>query len=103
MIKLLVDNWHDNATLNIYNITGTLVNEASESVNINSMIVIDWTNQSPVLTTLEHGISATIELEGGTNAHMISITGIQSGNITITEIFSAREFGVVSVEDEEQI
>ena len=103
VIKLSVDNWHDNATLNIYNITGTLVNEASESVNINSMIVIDWTNQSPVLTTLEHGISATIELEGGTNAHMISITGIQSGNITITEIFSAREFGIVSVEEEEQI
>lgn len=96
IIAISVDNWHDNSTMNIYNLTGDIEDINSNTVQINSMIVIDWMNKSPITTKISDNITCTIELEDGTNSQIITISGINSGTITLVEKFSSREFGIVN-------
>ncbi len=92
-IKLSVDNWHDNATLNIYNLIFTDLKDANdEDTNLNCIISIDWKDQADHTYTFGD-IAITIGLEEDTNAHTFTITGINSGKITINELFSSRQFG----------
>ena len=54
--------------------------------------MLDWKDQT--IKTYKFGaITISTELQSGTNAHVITINGIASGKITLTEVFSAREFG----------
>ena len=92
-IKLSVDNWHDNATLNIYNLIFTELKDSNDKdVNLNCIISIDWKDQTDHTYTFGD-IAITIGLETDTNAHTFTITGINSGKITINELFSSRQFG----------
>lgn len=92
-IKLSVDNWHDNATLNIYNLIFTDLKDINdEDTNLNCIITIDWNDQADHTYTFGD-ITITIGLEEDTNAHTFTITGINSGKITINELFSSRQFG----------
>lgn len=96
VISISVDNWHDNNTMNVYNITGTIEDINGNSVQINSMIIIDWMVKSPIVTKISDNVTCTIELEDGTNSQIITISGINSGIITLIEKFSSREFGITS-------
>lgn len=92
-IKLSVDNWHDNATLNIYNLIFTdLKDSDNKDTNLNCIITIDWKDQADHTYTFG-SITITIGLEEDTNAHTFTIKGINSGKITINELFSSRQFG----------
>lgn len=92
-IKLSVDNWHDNATLNIYNLIFTNLKDSdNKDTNLNCIITIDWKDQADHTYTFGN-ITITIGLEEDTNAHTFTIKGINSGKITINELFSSRQFG----------
>lgn len=87
------DNWHDNATLNVYNAVFTdLIDANGESMNLSCLLMLDWKDQT-VKTYNFGGVSINTQLQADTNSHMITINGITSGKITLTEVFSAREFG----------
>jgi hypothetical protein len=92
-VVLSVDNWHDNATLNIYRITfDSCVDINGNSVNLDVEIMIDWTNQTK--KTLKFGaVEISIELQSGTYAHLFTISNITSATITIINPFMARTFG----------
>ena len=92
-VVLSVDNWHDNSTLNIYSTTFTdLIDSNGASMDLSCLLMIDWKDQTT--KTYKFGnVTITIQLQSGTNGHMITISGITSGKITMVEPFSAREFG----------
>lgn len=92
-VILSVDNWHDNSTLNVYKATFTdLVDSNGNNVNFECLLMLDWKDQ--VTKTYKFGdVTISTELQSGTNAHVITIDGITSGKITLTEVFAAREFG----------
>lgn len=92
-VVLSVDNWHDNATLNVYNATFTdLIDSTGASVSLTCLLMLDWADQTTKIYTFGNVIITT-SLQADTNAHLITIGGITSGKITLTEPFSAREFG----------
>ena len=92
-VTVSTDNWHDNATLNVYNAVFTdLIDSNGESMNLSCLLMLDWKDQT-AKTYNFGGISITTRLQADTNSHMITISGITSGKITLTEVFSAREFG----------
>ena len=94
-IHLNVDNWHDNASLDVYHIVFTdLIDQINNAMDLDTIIVIDWDNNDTLDYTYTFG-NVTIKafLESGTNAHSFTINGITSGKITITELFAARQFG----------
>lgn len=87
------DNWHDNATLNVYSAVFTdLVDINGNAINLSCLLMLDWKDQTTKTYTFG-GVTITTELQEGTNSHLITINGITSGKITLTEVFSAREFG----------
>lgn len=92
-VVLSVDNWHDNSTLNVYNATFTdLIDSNGTAVDLSCLLMLDWKDQAT--KTYKFGsVTITTQLQSGTNAHMITISGITSGKITLVEPFSAREFG----------
>ena len=93
-IATYVDNWHDNATFNLYLLTfNDLIDANGNPVNLNCTIPIDWTNQTRE-DYIFGGITISIELETGTNSHLFTISGITSGKITIIDQFDCRLFGV---------
>lgn len=92
-LTVSTDNWHDNATLNVYNAVFTdLIDSNGESMNLSCLLMLDWKDQT-AKTYNFGGVSITTQLQADTNSHMITISGITSGKITLTEVFSAREFG----------
>lgn len=92
-VTVSTDNWHDNATLNVYNAVFTdLIDSNGESMNLSCLLMLDWKDQT-AKTYNFGGVSITTQLQADTNSHMIAINGITSGKITLTEVFSAREFG----------
>ena len=94
-VKVNVDNWHDNATLNVYNlIFDNLIDSNGNRVNLNTTVVFNWKDQSTNVYTLGN-ITISTKYEENTNAHTIIIGGINSGILTMTEVFSARQFGVI--------
>ena len=87
------DNWHDNATLNVYSAVFTdLVDSNGNAINLSCLLMLDWKDQITKTYTFG-GVTITTELQAGTNSHLITVNGITSGKITLTEVFSAREFG----------
>ena len=92
-VVLSVDNWHDNATLNIYRITfDSCVDINGNNVNLDVEIMIDWTNQTKKI--LKFGtVEISIELQSNTYAHLFTISNIISATITIINPFMARTFG----------
>lgn len=92
-VVLSVDNWHDNATLNVYRITfDSCVDINGNNVDLDVEIMIDWTNQTK--KTLKFGtVEISIELQSGTYAHLFTISNITSATITIINPFMARTFG----------
>ena len=87
------DNWHDNATLNVYSAVFTdLVDSNGNAINLSCLLMLDWKDQTTKTYTFG-GVTITTELQEGTNSHLITVNGITSGKITLTEVFSAREFG----------
>ena len=94
-IHLNVDNWHDNATMNVYHFIFTdLIDSVNNSVDLDTIIVLDWGNSNTINYIYKFGnISITAFLEEGTNAHSFTINGISSGKISIIELFASRQFG----------
>ena len=91
------DNWHDNATLNVYSATFTdLLDSNGQAVNLSCILMLDWKDQV-VKTYTFGGITITTQLQKNTNSHLITINGITSGKITMTEVFAAREFGTTNI------
>ena len=92
-VVINTDNWHDNATLNVYNVVfADLVDSNGSIVDLSCLLMLDWKDQTAKTYTFGN-ITITTELQSGTNAHLITISGITSGKLTLTEAFSAREFG----------
>ena len=93
-VKIYVDNWHDNATLNVYNlIFSNLIDINGNNIPLSTTVMMNWKDQTEKTYTFEN-ISIKTKLESGTNAHTITISGIKSGKLNIIEVFSSREFGV---------
>lgn len=94
-IHLNVDNWHDNASLDVYHIVFTdLIDQINNTMDLDTIIMIDWDNNDTLDYTYTFGnVTIRAFLESGTNAHSFTISGISSGKITITELFAARQFG----------
>jgi hypothetical protein len=94
-VHLNVDNWHDNASLDVYHIVFTdLIDQINNTMDLDTIIMIDWDNIDTLDYTYTFGnVTIRAFLESGTNAHSFTISGISSGKITITELFAARQFG----------
>lgn len=93
-VKIYVDNWHDNATLNIYNLVfSNLIDINGNNTPLSTMVMMNWKDQTEKTYTFGN-INIKTKLESGTNAHEITISGIKSGKLNIIEVFSSREFGV---------
>ena len=94
-IHLNVDNWHDNATMNVYHFIFTdLIDSINNSMNLDTIIYIDWGNEDSLEYTYTFGnVSIKAFLEDGTNAHSFTISGITSGKLSIIELFASRQFG----------
>ena len=94
-IHLNVDNWHDNASLDVYHIVFTdLIDQINNAMDLDTIVMIDWDNIDTLDYTYTFGnVTIRAFLESGTNAHSFTISGISSGKITITELFAARQFG----------
>ena len=94
-IHLNVDNWHDNATMNVYHFIFTdLIDNGNNPIDLNTIITIDWGNSDTLDYTYRFGnVSIRVFLEEGTNAHSFTISGITSGKVSIIELFAARQFG----------
>lgn len=93
-VKIYVDNWHDNATLNVYNLVfSNLIDINGNNTPLSTMVMMNWKDQTEKTYTFGN-INIKTKLESGTNAHMITISGIKSGKLNIIEVFSSREFGV---------
>jgi len=102
--KLSVDNWHDNATLNVYKVilTDLVANDGYTISACDGTVVYDW-NGSAECTEFSTTISGAnirvdLSLESGTNAHTFTISSTShtfvSGYIRVIEIFRARQYGV---------
>ena len=97
-ILVSTNNWHDNATLNVYNAVFTdLIDSNGNAMNLSCLLMFDWKDQTAKTYNFGDVVSITTELQADTNSHMITINGITSGKITLTEIFSAREFGITDI------
>lgn len=97
VVKIYVDNWHDNATFNLYHVVfSNLVDASSAAMNLDCLIAIDWTDQTAKTYTFGP-VTITIDLEASTNSHKFTISGITSGKVTITELLAAREYGTTNV------
>ena len=93
-VKVYVDNWHDNATLNVYNLVfSNLIDINGNNVPLSTTVMMNWKDQTEKTYTFEN-ITIKTKLESGTNAHTITISGIKSGKLNMIETFSSREFGV---------
>ena len=102
--KLSVDNWHDNATLNIYKVILTdLVATDGYTISVcEGTLVYDWDGSSECTefsTTISGAnIRVSLSLEAGTNAHTFTVSSTThvfvSGYIRVIEIFRARQYGV---------
>ena len=94
-IHLNVDNWHDNATMNVYQFIFTdLIDNINNSMELDTIIAIDWGNVDTLDYTYKFGnVSIRAFLEEGTNAHSFTISGISSGKVSIIELFASRQFG----------
>lgn len=94
-VHLNVDNWHDNASLDVYHVVFTdLIDQINNTMDLNTIVMIDWDNIDTLDYTYTFGnVTIRAFLESGTNAHSFTISGISSGKITITELFAARQFG----------
>lgn len=93
-VKIYVDNWHDNATLNVYNLVfSNLIDINGNNTPLSTMVMMNWKDQTEKTYTFGN-INIKTKLESGTNAHTITISGIKSGKLNIIEVFSSREFGV---------
>lgn len=93
-VKIYVDNWHDNATLNVYNLVfSNLIDINGNNTPLSIMVMMNWKDQTEKTYTFGN-INIKTKLESGTNAHTITISGIKSGKLNIIEVFSSREFGV---------
>lgn len=93
-VKVYVDNWHDNATLNVYNLVfSNLIDINGNNVPLSTTVMMNWKDQTEKTYTFEN-ITIKTKLESGTNAHTITISGINSGKLNMIETFSSREFGV---------
>lgn len=94
-IHLNVDNWHDNATMNVYHFIFTdLVDSINNSIDLDTIIIIDWGNIDTQNYIYKFGnINIKAFLEEGTNSHSFTISGITSGKVSIIELFSSRQFG----------
>lgn len=94
IVKIYVDNWHDNATLNVYNLVfSDLIDINGNNTPLSTMVMMNWRDQTEKTYTFGN-INIKTKLENGTNAHTITISGINSGKLNIIEVFSSREFGV---------
>ena len=71
-----------------------LIDSNGNRVNLNTTVVFNWKDQSTNVYTLGN-ITISTKYEENTNAHTIIIGGINSGILTMTEVFSARQFGVI--------
>ena len=94
-IHLNVNNWYDNATLNIYHFIFTdLIDSINNSMDLDTIIFIDWGNSDTLDYTYKFGnVSIKAFLEEGTNAHSFTISGIASGIVSFIDLFAARQFG----------
>lgn len=110
--KLSVDNWHDNATLNVYyfeycNHDSSAGNAGEDGVTTayaNGILFIDWKNaqSSTYNYYFKDGttsITVSLSLEVDTNAHTFKfeVPNLTSGYVTdyfrVRELFHARQFG----------
>ncbi len=94
-IHLNVDNWHDNASMNVYQFIFTdLIDSINNHMDLDTIITIDWGNEDTLDYTYRFGnVSIRAFLEEGTNAHSFTISGITSGKVSIIELFASRQFG----------
>lgn len=91
-ISVSVDNWHDNATMNVYRFkSDNMIDAKGISIPLDTLIMLDWVDNSPRVYKVG-SITITTSIEINTHAHKIDITGITSGTVSITELFSSREF-----------
>ena len=58
--------------------------------------MMNWRDQTEKTYTFGN-INIKTKFENGTNAHTITISGINSGKLNIIEVFSSREFGVKKI------
>ena len=93
-IFVSVDNWHDNATLNVYRIVSNdLTDSTGTVIPVDMLIMCDWVEGSQREYKLGN-ITISVYLENNSNAQKIVFNNVKSGIITITEPFHAREYGV---------
>ena len=89
-----VDNWHDNATLNVYEVA--IGAGPDGSTDYTYIAYIDWAD-SRTFTITSPGITIGLSLEDGTNAHLFSLTiedGTDAGyHFRVRELFHARQYG----------
>lgn len=89
-----VDNWHDNATLNVYEVA--IGAGPDGSTDYTYIAYIDWAD-SRTFTITSPGITIGLSLEDGTNAHLFSLTiddGTDAGyHFRVRELFHARRYG----------
>ena len=92
-VSLKVDNWHDNATINVYNLKfNKLIDADGNELEIECFLFIDWKEKIQRLTKLGN-IEIIIDLEEETNAHRLMISNIKKANISLLEVFESRQFG----------
>ena len=96
-INLYGDNWHDNATTNIYKLEFTdLVDSNNNTIDLNCEIsIINALNSIIEL----NGIRIELGFSTENECQYLQISGIVSGKLTMTNIFKARIFGVDDDED----
>ena len=70
-----------------------LIDINGNNTPLSTMVMMNWRDQTEKTYTFGN-INIKTKLENGTNAHTITISGINSGKLNIIEVFSSREFGV---------
>ena len=103
-----VDNWHDNATLNVYYFEMSTTKSNVDNGILHGILFIDWDNPESATYTyqfedtsntgISSGVEVSLSLEDGTNAHTFtwSIDDIQTYGIKyfrVRELFHARQYG----------
>jgi len=92
-IAIYVDNWHDMSTINLYQLTfANLVDSSSNEVTLDCQIFIDSMNPSGDYKFGNIVISTSIDFDTG--GQIITIKNINSGKLTMSEDFHARDFGI---------
>ena len=90
--KLSVDNWHDNATLNVYQFE---MNSALGSIS--SILYCNFLNGETSFKVQNGMYDITISLEYGTNAHQIVVNLHDGSDIggyfRLRELYHARRYG----------